>query len=294
MGSFFFNINSPSEVLQNRVLLNRSNFLFNKSLFNLSSFNSIFLIDCNLKFESPVLFIYFRNLAKLGVKFYSFGKSNLSSYSFISHVGSLTTFFDFLKGRHWLSNRVLKMKSFFLFDEKVYAHTIISTFVSQLNLKFGVFLNSLAKLNANENLLNRNSKFDRFYSIAQFLTNGLVSTSVTFEKSTTISSNKALGAVSLGLLSHGSSLANSLDLLAPISFPFEQSKSYLNILGLVQKTRFALTSPNGALDCEDVLIFHYLFFLSLKLKNLSVLDKRLFFFHFFCYFNTISINNNKV
>jgi hypothetical protein len=27
---------------------------------------------------------------------------------------------------------------------------------------------------------------------------------------------------------------------------------------------------------------------------LSVLDKRLFFFHFFCYFNTISINNNKV
>jgi len=89
-----------SELLSNTNLISRSNFLLNQSLSDLHGFDSVFLIDCNLKVEAPVLLIYFRNLAKAGVKFYSFGKSLASSQSFIQNLGSMFNFFDFLRGKH--------------------------------------------------------------------------------------------------------------------------------------------------------------------------------------------------
>jgi len=97
----------------------------------------------------------------------------------------------------------------------------------------------------------------------------------------------------LGLLSHGGSLADSLDVLVPISSSFEQSKNYLNVLGLIQKTRLALTSPNNVLDCSSALIFYYLFLLRSKVELTNNLKKNLFFFSFLGFFHSVVLNNSK-
>lgn len=291
--SFFYNSNSLSELIGNANLMVRSNFLFNQSLSSLQAFDSIILVDCNLKIEAPVLSIYLRNLAKSGVKFYSFGKAlSSSSHSFIQNLGSVFNFFELLKGKHWFSRRLLKTNSFFLFDEKIFNSKLVTPLFNSLNLKFGVFYNNLANLNALENCLKTNTKFDRFSSSIQFLTNlssSGVSNSLFFLNKKLLKTS-----ASLGLISHGGLLANSLDVLVPVSSSFEHSKSYLNTLGLIQKTRLALTSPNSVLDCSNVLVFYYLFLLRAKLESLNDLTKKnLLLFSFLGFFNSLVLNSLK-
>lgn len=290
--AFFFNLSSCSDLLRNRSLLNRSDFLLNSSLSELPSYDSIFLIDCNPNIDSPVLAIRFRLLAKSGVKFYSFGKSFSSVSSFILNLGSVFNFFELLKGRHWLSSRLSRSKAFFLVNERLYVNNPFLTRFNSLNFNFGIFSDNLSFLNSSESLVKSNNvKFENLVSSSNFLTN-LSSSSVKdfFQSQGTL----ALASTKIGLLSHGSLVADSLDLLIPISSSFEQSKTYLNCLGLVQKTRLALTAPNNVLDCSDVLIFYYLFLLQDKLKSVDSLKVKSFFFKFFCFFNQLVLSSDRV
>jgi len=136
--SFFFNVNSSLELIKNRNLLGRSSYLFNSSLKDLSDYDSVVLVNCNLKIDAPVLSIRFRALAKSGIRFYSFGKVS-TSHTFVKSLGSASNFFDLLRGKHWLANRLTKTKTFFLFDESFYFNSQIAKSFKFLNLNFGVF-----------------------------------------------------------------------------------------------------------------------------------------------------------
>jgi len=255
---FYKNLNSDLLVQNYKLGFDRNFLFFNVKFDELVNFQNLFLVDLNIKTLAPVLAIRLRNLAKMGIKIYNFGRNSFQPL--FCDAGSLVDFNQVIRGKHWLNTKLLKEKSFFLFGDsfKLSNNTLFRHFLNKFKLSFGVLASNVSSLNLKENLIS-NSLFDlsthnglAFFNF--FQTNCSVSSSSllkSFDKSSFFKTFKT------SLVSHGGDLAELSDFILPISSPFEQSKLYLNTLKIKQKSRLCFSSPNNVLDHSDFLNFFY-------------------------------------
>lgn len=268
---FYKNLNSNSLSKNFNFGLDREFIFFNDKFDNLISFQNLILVDLNIKTVSPVLAIRLRTLAKSGVKIYNFGQ--ISNQPLFCDVGSLFDFNKFSLGKHWLNSKLIKEKNFFLFGEgfSFNNNNLVCKFLNQFNFSFGVVSSNVSVLNLKESL-SYNNVFEisskNNLSVVDFIQTNC--STAFFSDLGRLNKESVLDSFKISLVSHGGGLAELSDLLIPISSPFEQSKVYLNILGVKQKTRLCFSSPNNVLDHSDVLIF---FYSSLLKKYLSTFDK---------------------
>lgn len=290
---FLKNFNYAGLLSTNGILgLDRNNFIFQKNLEVLSSYSSIVLVGLNIKLISPVFNIRLRNLAKSGIGFYNFGYSSFQNL--FCDVGSFEEFYKVIKGKHWLSNRLLRGKTFFLFGEGFNLNNLIFSVLNKFNVSFSFFSSDCSTLNLKEFM-----KYDSF----KFKNNALVSSNFIHTncsksslldlnyifKNNLISSNS----FKVAFLSHGGISAEISDFLIPISSSFEQSKYYLNVLGIKQKTRLCLSSPNNVLDHSDVISLFYLYSLITFFKKLDKLSLNVQLLTFLNYLSVFYLKKSK-
>lgn len=273
--SFFYKNLNSSVLLKNfNFGLDRDFIFFNNKFDNLTSFQNLILVGLNIKTISPVLAIRLRGLVKSGVKVYNFGQN--SSQSSFFDVGSLSDFNKFTLGKHWLNSKLLKEKSFFLFGESfnVRNNNLVYKFLNRFNFNFGIVSSNVSFLNLQEcssyNNVFETSSQNNLSMVDCIQTNCSTSFFSDLER---FNKDSFLDSFKISLVSHGGGLAELSDLLVPISSPFEQSKIYLNLLGIKQKTRLCFSSPNNVLDHSDFLSFFY----SSLLKNYLLTFDKVYF-----------------
>lgn len=100
--TFFFNSKSFSLVLSDFSRgWSRELFLMstNNQLAELSNYDNVILVNCNVRLISPVLAIRLRTLSKNGLGVYSFGDSVVDQ-AFLGDTGSMNDFYNLLRGKH--------------------------------------------------------------------------------------------------------------------------------------------------------------------------------------------------
>jgi len=158
----------------------------------------------------------------------------------------------------------LRSKAKFIFGDLNCLNAFVG-FFSKNNLKFdfGYFAQSSGCLSALESSISVSNFSDDVQganlspALSVYHTNGL-SNEIAKDGLFSNTNNFTVLAAS-----HGGVLASKADLILPVSTFFEQSKTYLNVVGFKQKTHLVLTSPNGVLDySESLLLIYASFFLN--------------------------------
>jgi NADH dehydrogenase (ubiquinone) Fe-S protein 1 len=267
--AFLCNVLNPDSVKVQSIAVVRSNFLLNFALSDLATYSSVVLVGFNLKTVAPLLAIRLRSLIKQRVSVYNFGF--VSGLSGVIDVGSMGDFFKLLKAQHWLSNRLVRSKTAFIFGDVSCLKAAIAP-CRNLGFDFGYFATSTSFINACESSNGSNFSESQNINLSPalqiFHTNGLLADIFNDKVGTNQNNLKLLSA------SHGGSVAAQADFVLPISAFLEHSKSYLNVVGVKQKTHLTLTAPNGVLDYSESLLLVYAAFF---LKGVNSCSWRAFF-----------------
>jgi len=164
---------------------------------------------------------------------------------------------------------LLKGKTFFLFGEGFSFNNLIFSILNKLKINFNVFSSDGSVLNLKEFMNYESFKAKSNDLISSNFIHTNCSTTTLKNLNYLFKNKLTSNSFKVALISHGGVSAEISDFLIPISSSFEQSKYYLNVLGLKQKTRLCLASPNNVLDHSDVIGLLYLYSLIAFLKNLD-------------------------
>jgi len=288
LGSFSLKVN-----LNNNLLINndfRKNYIFNINLKDIEKFKNIFLFGLNLRLESPLLnlkFKYFsdKNLIKIFNICSSSFNFNYFIYSFLNNFIELKKIFEgksllnnfffssfntlFLFGENFLNilnNNFLFLNFFFYFKNKInysfFNNNVINILNYDLNLE-NVINNFIDKTYKKKYIFNK----DIIYLINSY----------SFFFNFNINSNLFL--IFQGHHNLQNKMIKNFDILLPTVTFFERNNSFINFLGIVQKTKFILFPNKNCRTDFKILYIIFKFFKGLII-NLSDLS-----------FNILSLNN---
>jgi NADH-quinone oxidoreductase chain G len=249
----------------------RNQYLFNDSLLDLDKTDVCLIIGSNVKLDSPVLNARFRKLflqnnvlvATVG------GHINLTYNTY--HLGNnLNILIGLIEGAHWFCNRLIKAKnpliiigSSLLYNKhSLNYNNILQIWIKQFNrvnknLK-NCLLNVLPLSASYVGLLDVG--FNQNINCIETVNSKNISRIIFALDTVEPLYKKRVGDFIIYIGHHGDSLLNKADIILPSCTFNEKDGYYVNLLGIVQKSRFVTTPPEYVR--EDWKIF---FFILLKI-----------------------------
>ena len=256
-----------------------SNYVFNKTLNDISKSTLCLLVFCDVRKESPLLNLKLRNgVTKNNLKVFSIGPSIDLTYPSKNLGLGLNTLITILEGKHSFCREILKHDNFTI---------IVGS--NTYNIKNNsVIFNSLKKrFRESVNVLHSESGFLNFLEVFRNKRKISIKSKLNFLYNTdnNLKINKDSFNVYIG--HHFTENAQESNLLLPSSTFFEKKSYYLNIEGKFQKTMKVLEKKQ--LTKKDSYIFSNLnIFLNKRFSN-----KTFKFTDLFSYINNNFVFKNK-
>ena len=314
-------ISSVEFLVENINQLNvdkRFNYLLNKSLLELEACDLFILIGFAPRLELPLMNLRIRKAVKnKGATLLSFGYFTLTTYNVYNSTNNLNELLNLFEGRSFLCRRFLKSISPVILcgmnilkrvDSCQLTSTINFFLQKFFNKKynyglFNLILTNVGAINSSEigllnfnvnNLIVQNFKYDPATTLVYILESMDLRLLV---------SNFFLRSFKIFQGHHGSIYAELADVVFPGCTFVESSKTFLNIEGRVQHTKF-VKNPPGLVRSDWKIILTLAGFLgySLNIKNLVELRSKLSelssLFTAFSYLNRdcviVSSNNSSI
>ncbi len=288
LGSFSLKVN-----LNNNLLINndfRKNYIFNINLKDIEKFKNVFLFGLNLRMESPLLnlkFKYFsdKNLIKL---FNICGSSFNFNYFIYSFLNNFIELKKILEGKSLLNNIFFfSSNTLFLFGEN-FLNILNNNFLflnfffyfkNKINYSF--FNNNVVNiLNYDLNLENVINNFiDKTFKKKHIFNNDIIYLINSYSFFFNFNSYFNLFLIFQGHHNLQNKMIKNFNILLPTVTFFERNNSFINFLGILQKTKFILFPNKNCRTDFKILYIIFKFFKGLIL-NLSELS-----------FNILSLNN---
>jgi NADH-quinone oxidoreductase subunit G len=245
-----------------------NNKLLNLNLKNIRNTDLCLLVYCNVKEENTILNIHLKNNYNLyNTSVYNIGNKLNLNYP-TKHIGNnLTTFLQILEGKHFLNFKLKKAKNpLIIFGAEFFKHTnssnIFDIFQKAYGKKINILYSDISQLNFNENSFkNLKTKYIKKKIELCFLFN--VNNKIKFLNQKTFKVYQG---------THFNDFVQECDLILPSLTYFEKNSTYINNLGINQKTNQIINQNIP----KDFLIFKMLSY-TLNLKYTLDFYKKIYY-----------------